>query len=921
MAWLLVPLAGYCQPYQITGSIADTLNHNMLHRASVTIIRASDTVIATHTRSAADGTFRAQVSRSGKYIVRISFPSFADYEDVLTVNRNTDMGTIALLTKTHLLQEFVLKRQISAIKIKGDTTEYMADSFMVKENATVEDLLKKLPGIQVDKNGQITAQGETVQKVLVDGEEFFSDDPKVVTKGLQASTVERVQVFDKKSEQAEFSGIDDGEKTKTINLQLKEDRKKGVFGKVDAGGGTDGYYQNQAMVNAFKGKRKLALFGIMSNTDKIGLGWQDNDKFGWAKGTTEINESGGITTYWNNDDEDLSGWDGRYFGQGLPTTRTGGGHFSNKWNQDRYHTGINYRYANQSLNIEEHKIVQNSTNGDSVYVNTEDKRQQSQSERHGVDALLEWKADSGTTLRLTATGGRRITATQTAYETGAKLLTAGNEYNQFTNTRTVDGYYTADFVNASLLLKHKFAKKGRTLSVDVKENYKASATDGSLRSLIMPGGGAAPGAVNQLKINEGNTVAFSANGTYTEPLSKKVFLELEGASAINNNTAANFTYNNLPGGSGYSDAPNDTFSSHYRYNIFTNSGGSSVRMVLGKVNLSAGGSVSNARFRQTDLLHGDTSATYDFVNFFPKARFKYSISNRNSLDFSYRGSTNQPAITQVQPLRQNADPTNIAVGNPNLKQEFNHSMDMNYRNYKVLTNRYFSIGLNMNVLDNAISTSREIANGISTTQFVNVAGNYNGWGYMHYGGKVKKLNMNLSGGMSANISHGKNFLNRRANTSDNHSVSFNGNIYYEKEEKFEFGISPRATYNVNKSSINALSTDYWTSNSECYLNVTLPKKIEVGTDLEVNLRQNNAVFTGNNNVYKWNAFIKKKFLKNSQLVVSATVFDILNQNLGFTREGDGTVVTQNSYNTIRRYGMLNVVWNFTSTPKGAGAED
>src|SRR5206468_11006586 len=138
----------------------------------------------------------------------------------------TDLGTLPMVSKTHLLQEFVLHQQVAAIKIKGDTTEYMADSFKVKENATVEDLLKKLPGIQVDKNGQITAQGETVQKILVDGEEFFSDDPKVVTQGLQANAVEKVQVFDKKSDQAAFTGIDDGDKIKTINLSLKEDKKK-----------------------------------------------------------------------------------------------------------------------------------------------------------------------------------------------------------------------------------------------------------------------------------------------------------------------------------------------------------------------------------------------------------------------------------------------------------------------------------------------------------------------------------------------------------------------------------------------------------------------------------------------------------------------------------------------------------------------
>ena len=259
---------GQAQPFMVRGSVTDTMNATPLSLASVVLIRTSDSVIAARARTRPDGRFETKVNTQGKYFLRVTFPGFADYIDVVNVKKaNTDLGDLPMISKSHLLQEFVLTQQISAIKIKGDTTEYMADSFKVKEGATVEDLLKKLPGIQVDKNGQIVAQGESVQKVLVDGEEFFSDDPKVVTRGLQADAVKKVQVYDKKSDQADFTGIDDGQKTKTINLELKEEKKKGYFGKVDAGGGSDGYFQNQGMINAFKAKRQLSAFGIMSNTD------------------------------------------------------------------------------------------------------------------------------------------------------------------------------------------------------------------------------------------------------------------------------------------------------------------------------------------------------------------------------------------------------------------------------------------------------------------------------------------------------------------------------------------------------------------------------------------------------------------------------------------------------------------------------
>ncbi len=200
----------------------------------------------------------------------ISYPKYADYVDKfeLQANQTFDFKTIYLTQKAKLLAAIIIKQ--SAVRIKGDTTEFTADSFHVKPNATVEDLLKELPGVQVDKDGKITAQGQQVQKILVDGEEFFSDDPTVATRNLRADAVDKVQVFDKKSDQAEFTGIDDGQTTKTLNLKLKENAKHGYFGKLSAGA-LDKYYNGQALINAFKGKRQLAAFAIASSTDATGL--------------------------------------------------------------------------------------------------------------------------------------------------------------------------------------------------------------------------------------------------------------------------------------------------------------------------------------------------------------------------------------------------------------------------------------------------------------------------------------------------------------------------------------------------------------------------------------------------------------------------------------------------------------------------
>jgi len=912
------------QTYTIKGVVTDTLNSAPLYRSSIVLIRTSDSVIESYTRSAANGSFELRVPKQGKYILKATFPSFADHLEIINVKKNTlDLGVVAMISKEHLLKEYVLTQQISAIKIKGDTTEYMADSFKVKENATVEDLLKRLPGIQVDKNGNVTAQGETVQKILVDGEEFFSDDPKVVTQGLQANAVSKVQVYDKKSDQAEFTGIDDGQKTKTINLELKDDKKKGYFGKVDAGGGTDGYFQNQGMINAFKKKRQLSAFAIVSNTDKVGLGWQDNDKFGSGNGVTEINDDGMImTTVSSNSDQDFGGWDGKYNGQGLPKTWTGGVHYADKWNEDKDHVTGNYRYAMQNVEIGGNTTTQYALGKNTNLVSDQNKDQFSKGERHGIDAMYEWKIDSSTSIKLTANAGLKNSQTYSRYSTLTSLQVGDATSDTLnTNNRTILSNANSDFVNADLLFRKKFAKKGRTLSVDVKENYKESKSDGFLMSttdtLIKTDTLPHATRIDQHKQSSTNTLAFSAKATYTEPLSKVVYAEVDYGVTVNNSSSYNYSYDTLPSGK-YSDIPNDSFSSHYKYNIFSNIGGLNLKFVYKTVNFSFGSDVSNASYQQTDLIDPARSKTYNYVNLFPKAAFTYKIGKQTSLNINYQGSTQQPSITQIQPLKQYTDPLNVTVGNPDLKQEFINKINFRFNDYKILSSRFLWAGGSFSFISDAISTDQTTSlSGQNTTKYINVNGNYNGYGYVGYGFKLKKIDMDLGAHVNFGVNHVNNVINGHNNTSDNNTYTFGPYFSYEKKDKFEFNWEPDVTYNDNRSTISTFSTNYWIFNSQLKGSVQLPLKFELGSSLDVMIRQKTAVFTTNNNVVKWNAWIGKKFLKKSQLELRASVYDILNQNIGYSRTANGAIIVQDNYNTIRRYGMLSLVWNFTHTPAGA----
>ncbi len=919
LLFICVLQQSFGQTYTIKGTVADTLNAAQLPRASVVLIRTSDSVIQTFTRTKADGSFQLKVPAQGKYILQVTFPSFADYVDVINVKKSTtDYGAIPMVSKEHLLKEFVLKQQVAAIKIKGDTTEYMADSFKVKDGATVEDLLKRLPGIQVDKNGQITAQGETVQKILVDGEEFFSDDPKVVTQGMQAGVVEKVQVYDKKSDQTDFTGIDDGQRTKTINLELKEDKKKGYFGKIDAGGGTDGYFQDQGMINAFKAKEQFSVFGIMSNTDKVGLGWQDNNSFSSGSGVTEITDEGQVTITSNNSAEDLAGWDGKYNGEGLPQIWTGGVHFADKWDGDKEHFTGNYRYAMQNVDITGTTVTQNPLPNDGESVIHQNKNQFSRGDRHGLDLMYEWKIDSLTSIKLTATAGEKNTDISTMYNSTTLF---GDTLLSNTNKRKVTSNANADFVNADLLIRRKFAKKGRTLSVDIKENYKDSKSDGHLTSFTniytdtVPS--VIPSYVSQQKTSDLGTLAFAAKATYTEPLSKVAYLEADYGVTVNNSNSANYSYDSNSR-TGRFDTLDKYYSTDYKYNILTNMGGLAARFVYKEINFSFGSDISNSQYFQSDAVRPDTPARrYAYLNYFPKATFVYKVGRETNLRFNYLGSTTQPTIDEISPQHQNTDPTNQTVGNQNLKQQFTNAFSLRFNNFKILSQRYLFGSASFNTISDAISTNTTNINGIRTTQYVNVNGNYNGFAFLGYGFKLKKIDLQIGAHLNAGVNHINSYINDSLNHSNNNTYTFTLDLEYYKDKKFTVEFNPSVTYNDNKSSITAYSTSYWTSSNELSGSVQLPWKLELSATVNWFLRQQTTLFYKDNNVLLCNAYIGKKLRKKSDIEIRASVFDIFNQNVGYDRNAQAGIITENTYNTIRRYGMLSLIWNFSHTPAGA----
>ncbi len=899
----------FAQHVLLKGIVSDTSEQTPLYQSSIMILQSKDSFLISFRRADARGAFSFSRLPAGKLICKISYPGYADYVTELDLkdSSETNLGKISMILKRQLLKEVVVHGNMAAIRVKGDTLEFKADSFKVQEGATVEELLKRLPGIQIDKNGKITAQGQTVKKVLVDGEEFFGDDPTLVTQNLRADMVDKVQVFDKKSDQAAFTGIDDGQKTKTINLQLKENKKNGYFGKVEAGLGTHGYYNNQFMFNLFKKKLKFSGYGILSNIGTIGLNWQDNNSYGQSFASNyDYDENTGFS-YTGNGRDDLESWGGQYNGQGIPIVKTGGLHFNDKWNQDKQSVNLNYKILDLDVTGE------NATRAqfilpDTLYYNNTTESFHNHILRNKASGIFEVTLDSTSTLKVNVDASKDHKTTQSLY-TSEYLAEDSSLVNS--NKRQVNTVGDPEKLNTNLLWRKRFHKKGRTLSFNFKEEYQRDNSSGYLNSdtkfykdSLQP-----EQLIDQYKTFRNKTLTLDSRLAYTEPLSAISTLAVNYGLSGGNNQSNRNSFNKSSGGK--YDAIDSAYSNDYHFSLLTQKTGLLYNLAGRKLHFNLGSDVGFTGFNQQNLDSGTTVKRH-FVNWYPQGSISYKFSQEKNLFFRYEGRTQQPGIEQLQPLANNQDPLNIYIGNPLLKPAFSNEFSMQYYTFKPLSESNMYVYADASTTSNAISSKDFVDSlGRRIYQSINVNGNYSLYGNFNYGFKTKKpeLKIDMSSGLS--INRNENVINSEINQTTSKTYSFSLRLFKAKEKKYEFSLSPTAEHTTSVSSIQeSLTTKYWTFNISAEGDVFLPLKFQVHSDCSINLRQKTSVFDTNNNTIFWNAWFGKKFFKKENLLLKLQANDILDQNIGFNRIVNSNYISQNTNTTIQRYLMLTLVWNF-----------
>jgi hypothetical protein len=901
----------------IRGSVSDSVSKRGLAYATVSVVNAKDSTLVSFTRADSSGKFRLNALEKGKYLLSASYVGFVPVWRSIQVVEGEDIsiGNIQM-TDVQNAGNVTVTAKRAPVTINNDTVEFNTENFKTQPNAVVEDLLKKLPGVTVDNDGTVRVNGQKINRVLVNGREFFTGDPKLATKNLDADAVDKVQVFDKKSDRAEFTGVDDGNSEKAINLKLKKDRNNALFGRIAAGGGTDNRYDGQTNINKFNGDQQMSLLAMANNTNRQGFSINDVLNFTGelARG---MRNGGGITIRGGGDDNGLPVTGFGQNQQGVATTVAGGLNFNDLWNDKR--TDFNGSAMGSDVNLKTNRSTarQNLLPGNNFnYFSNSSTAKENKQERFSMS--YDQKLDSFNSIKFTPqltlqqSDTRAITDYVSQTTAGVKL----NDGN--TDSRT---HSEAVNFNGNALYRKRFAKKGRTISSTVSLAYNDSKQDGDLytrNTFYQAGIPLKDSITNQKNNRDAITRSVGGNVVYTEPVGKRSLLEFSGFYNTSVGDAKRRTYD-YSNNSGKYDSYNNTLSNDFKSEYNYTGGSINFRSNQPKFNYTIGSSLQAATLLSTNNTNGNV-IRQTFTDLLPNLNLQYRMNQTRNLTFNYSTSTTQPNTQQLQPVSDVSDPLNTYTGNPKLKRSYVQSLNLNYFSTNIYTQRNFFAFVAFNKTDNAIVTADVVnQNGSRTSMPVNANGNYVLFANANAGFPIKKLKSRVDLGIGTNMSHNISFVNGSENGIDNISYSPNLNYNFSLDNKVEISASARLNFSKAKYSLQPmLNSNYLQQVYGFDMTNYLPWGIVVNNT--VNYTANSGRADGyNTSVTFWNASLAKSFLKNKRAELKLSAFDLLNQNVGISRNANQNYIEDARYNVLQRYFLATFTFRLNKAASNSGA--
>lgn len=902
---MFISFGANAQNMKITGTVYDTSGTQPLYQAMIMAVRVKDSLLLGFTRTNKSGEFTLTNFPVDTFTMVISHPRFDDKNIYIfgsADNFEINIPTIKMPSKAKELEEVMIYANKNPIFYKGDTLVYVADSFKVAEGAVVEDLLKKLPGIKIDKDGKITSQGQEINKVLVDGDEFFGSDPTVATKNLGADGVEQVQIYEKTDNET-IGGSD--EKIKVLDLKLKEEAKKGYFGRVSGASdlaltplssdytGSRPFYEGELLFNKFNSRQKISVFALGSNTPRSNFGRGDMNKFGLS------NENGANRNFWEPDNTNNTG--------GIPQTFKAGVYYSNKFGK-KQNTELlfNYSYYNDRLDSRSDSRSQYFLS-DTTYYTEDLTRDKTLNESHNLNLTISSQIDSLTLLEFKPSFSLSNGTTESDYsstfigESGVESLSTS-----ILNTNDSKGLQ----LNNTTRLYRKFKKKRRELEVRYDLNMKDNQNEGSLVTVNDYKLYSIQDTVDQSKINNNSTMNHYGTVSYFEPLSKKMRIGFNYLYEYGLSEQFRESSDRVNGIS--TNIAIDSLSNKFDNTRMQNRFGTELWWENGKHSVMGGAYVRNINIDNHNQVT-DTIINQNINNVLPKFKYEYRPSMSKRFTVNYTTSSQAPSVNDLQPVQDNSNPNRVQVGNPDLRPNYVHNVMVNFNTWNALSGKYIWSGASYVLTDDAFATKTTFDQfGRTNSMTVNVDGNMSanlwaGGGYPILGRKIE-----FQPSLTAGFNRFNSFVGELENTTDNYSITPEMDIDIELDS-LEIGLKSSYSYNNPKSSLSSVSnTPFSTQNYSMDIRWQLPLgfKFEIEGEYTKNSQPGSGFY--DYEFFILNAEFSKKFLKTQNLVVSVKGNDILNQNINAQRTVNGNSITDYRTTIISRYYLLKVTYRFNN---------
>ncbi len=916
---LLTPAFLSAQKFSLRGTLVDS-SSAPLEGGTMMLLNPRDTSLLAFTRSGAGGVFEFRNQPAGNYLLRASYPGLRNLQKPVALEgdaRTVDLGNLVMDNSFNLIDGVEITAQANPVAIKGDTVEFNAGSFHVKQNAVVEDLLKKLPGVEVKADGTVTAMGEEVKNVTVDGKKFFGNDPKLATKNLPADAVDKVQVFDKKSEQAQFSGVDDGQREKSINLELKDDRKNGWFGTLTGGGGLDALekarYESRLSLNRFTPKQQLSFLGLGNNINQAGFSIEDYMAFSGAMRQMMGGGGGRVSLQFDSDNMTVP----LDFGnnEGFLDTWAGGANFNQDYGLKRKGS-LNLSYMFSQADKRYDRTTQQTNflpQGD--YVTSGHSSENNSLQNHRINMTLDQKVDSFNSVLLTSAFGYGDNSSQTM----SNSQTLGSDGQpQNAGSRTYASEATGANWTGSLLWRHKFAKKGRNFTVNFDAGLNNSDSESSSFSdnqFYRGNGSSQRDTVSQNQFFSNDVVNLGAKATYTEPLGKRRYLEFSYAYSLTDNKANKDVYDLDGGENTYNPLLSNAYNNQFDYHR----AGAGFRINRKDWNGSIGLDVQNAVLDGAVTSGQGRPVRQSFQHLLPRLDYNYQFAPTRNFRLFYQTNVNAPTVQQLQPVPDLSDPLNISEGNPDLKPEYSHSVNTSYMSFNPDNMRSFFTNLSFDFTADKIVYAQSV-----DSQFVrhyrpeNTTADYRLSGMAAWGWPVKALKSRFNIRSEGSWNRGQGLVNNVTNYTTGLALTQGLSWDFEPAEWFMLSAGGELTWNQSQYSIDkAFNQEFLTQTYNSELNLELPKDFGFNTSFNVTVNSGRA--DGYNTAIPvWNAELSRSFLKNKRLQVGFSVKDLLNRNVGLHRSANLNYVQDERVASLGRTVMLRATYSLNSFGRPGG---